>query len=58
MLVDHVPTEVNIADLPSRADYRLLQKMGAKYITPTLDELFWSQSAWDTLLLKDAMRMK
>ena len=37
--VERVPTDDNIADLPSREDYRLLYKLGAKWRKPMIADL-------------------
>ena len=50
--VDRVPTELNIADLPSRGSYSLLRAVNARCVQPVLDKMFWEVSAWDTLMLQ------
>ena len=55
MRVDRVPTEVNIADLPSRHSYNLLREMQAEFVPPVLDEFFWNEQAWNTIWLKDTL---
>ena len=55
MRVDRVPTELNIADLPSRFSYDLLREIHATYVPPVLDEFFWNEQAWSTIWLKDNM---
>ena len=49
MRVDRVPTEDNIADLPSREDYVLLQKLGAVAVDAKLDAMFCCPEAWESL---------
>ena len=53
MRVDRVPTELNISDLPSRMEYKLLQLMGTQFVEPELDEMFWSETAWSPLVVSD-----
>lgn len=53
MLVDRVPTELNIADLPSRMDYKLLRLMSTEFVEPVLEEIFWSESAWGPFVVRD-----
>ena len=55
MRVDRVPTQVNIADLPSRMSYGLLKAIQATYVPPVLDEHFWNEEAWNTIWLKNAL---
>ena len=55
MVVDRVPTEVNIADLPSRMEYALLRRMGSRFVEPQLDSMFWSSEAWSTVLLQKGL---
>ena len=56
MIVDRVPTKDNIADLPSREQYTLLELMGTVRVEPFLDSMFWDEKAWDTLQLQSALR--
>ena len=56
MVVDRVPTKVNIADLPSREEYWLLHQMQTLRVEPVIDAMFWSSDAWDTLPLRGALR--
>ena len=51
MWVDRVPTDDNIADLPSREEYGLLQAIEAQYMEPQLDEAFWRPDSWEALSL-------
>ena len=55
MIVDRVPTEVNIADLPSRTEYGLLDHIGSRFVQPHMDSMFWSSEAWDTVMLQTAL---
>ena len=41
LLIERVASKLNIADLPSREDYRVLEEMGAVWRRPFLDEPFW-----------------
>ena len=50
--IDRVPTKENIADLPSRTEYRLLHDMGAQFVEPVLDDMFWKPEAWSELSAK------
>lgn len=49
--VERVPSESNIADLPSREEYGLLTKMAAQRVEPYLDDAFVHPSAWANLSL-------
>ena len=53
--IDRVPTKDNIADLPSREEYRLLTAMGTVFVEPVLDEMFWTKKAWDTAKLLSSL---
>ena len=53
--VDRVPTKDNIADLPSREEYRLLHAMETVFVEPKLDETFWTEAAWDTVMLQNML---
>ncbi len=37
--IDRAPSDANVADLPSREEYRLLQKMGALWREPLMPDL-------------------
>jgi hypothetical protein len=50
--VERVPTEENIADLPSRESYSLLQRLGAVFVEPMLDPVFRRPDAWEALSLR------
>ena len=50
-----VPTEDNVADLPPREDYVLLQVIGASRVEPVLDAAFWKPDAWEALTLQRLM---
>ncbi len=52
MKVDRVPSDENIADLPSRESYDLLRSRGASYVQPHLDGLFWQPQSWESLSLR------
>ena len=52
LVVDRVPTDVNVADLPSREEYQLLLDLGARFVPPVLDERFYDPMAWEALSLK------
>ena len=49
--IERVPTDSNIADLPSREDYGLLGRMGAKRVEPCLDDAFLHPDAWANLTI-------
>jgi hypothetical protein len=49
--VERVPTKENLADLPSREEYALLQQMGSVKATPQLDKAFWQPDKWETVAL-------
>ena len=38
--IERVPTDDNIADLPSREDYALLHHLGAKWREPVIAQVF------------------
>ena len=42
--LERVPTENNIADAPSRFDYRLLNELGARWCRPALANLYLSDA--------------
>ena len=44
--ITRVATEVNIADAPSRMDYKALQSVGAEFKVPRLEEKYWATEAW------------
>ena len=50
--VERVPTDANIADLPSRCKFELLMKLGGSWQRPILDDIFWKSDSWDALSLK------
>ena len=50
--IERVPTKDNISDLPSREQYELLDKLGASWRKPWLDDMFWRPDAWAALSLK------
>ena len=47
--VARVPTELNLADGPSRGDFSLLQCRSAEFRKPSLEERYWSAQAWEHL---------
>ena len=49
---ERVPTEVNVADLPSRQDYGLLQQMGSAWEKTQLCKTFWQPSTWEAVALE------
>ena len=49
--VARVPTDSNIADLPSRQKYGLLHALGSKEGEPKLSEVFLQPGAWESLSL-------
>ena len=51
MHVNRVPTELNIADLPSRELYEPLVNIGAAWVKPVLDARFWKPESWEALSL-------
>ena len=50
--VERVPTDSNIADLPSRQEYELLHKIGAKEMEPKLSPVFLRPDAWESLSIR------
>ena len=51
VFIQRVPTEVNIADLPSREEYSLLESIGAEWVQPRLDQLLCRPDSWESLSL-------
>ena len=49
--VERVPTKANIADLPSREEYQLLEDMGAQLLLPKWSEGFLKPCSWNALRL-------
>ena len=47
--VDRVPTDDNIADLPSRECYDLVERLGGVRIEAKLDDMFCAPEAWSSL---------
>lgn len=43
--VQRVPTEDNLADLPSRGEYELLDEIGAVYHKPCIANLYLEESS-------------
>ena len=52
--VQRVPTKENIADLPSREDYHLLEILGAKRLPAKMDKMFLKLGAWDSISILPA----
>ena len=44
--VERVPTKDNIADLPSREEYALLEEIGATWTYPVMDAAFKEPEKW------------
>ena len=55
VFVRRVPTEVNIADDPSREDYWLADNLPAREVAGLLDECFHKPSAWAMLSVRDIL---
>jgi hypothetical protein len=53
--VQRVPTDENVADPPSRLDFRLMDIIGATRLHPVLDNRFMDPSAWESLTLANIM---
>ena len=51
-----VPTEDNIADLPSRCEYDLLERIGAPWYTPKLANHYCAKECWRVLSLRDVLK--
>ena len=47
--IQRVATDDNIADLPSRNEFRVLQQAGADYVQPVLRSRYWESSTWNIL---------
>ena len=45
LFVHRVPTKLNLADDPSRSDYRLLQSLGATWYNPVFPVELWSPAS-------------
>ena len=54
--VQRVPTDDNIADLPSRQQYAALEAIQAERREPTLDDVYLSAEAWTDFNREWAMR--
>ena len=46
----------NIADLPSRESYRLLEDMGAAWVKPEIGNAFLEPAEWKTVALEAEAR--
>jgi len=53
--VQRVATDDNVADLPSRLDFRLLNAMKAVFVEPVLDSRFRQPMAWESLSLQSVL---
>ena len=51
LFIQRVPTDENIADLPSREEYALLRAIGAQCVPPRMDTEFWHPWTWEALSL-------
>ena len=49
VFVKRVKTDDNIADLPSRMDFRILQRLGACFVVPMLEPCVHAAEAWAIL---------
>ena len=49
--INRVPTDDNIADEPSRCEYRLIEALGAKWHAPVLAQHFWRPNTWESVAL-------
>ena len=47
--VERVSTDDNIADLPSRNEFQVLEQAGAQYVDPVLREQYWELETWSIL---------
>jgi len=47
--VVRVGTHDNIADLPSRRAYRMLESAGVTWVSPILKDEYWTSSTWESL---------
>ena len=54
IFVSRVPTKLNLADDPSREDYKLLARMGAIRREPWIDPRFLQRDTWVSLLSASA----
>jgi hypothetical protein len=51
LFIDRVSTADNLADLPSRESFSLLQRLGAKHIPAVLDDRFTDKDAWEACFM-------
>ena len=51
MHIMRVPTKDNIADDPSREDYKLMRALGARWCEPVLAKSFWHPASWEAIEL-------
>lgn len=50
--ISRVPSKENIADLPSRQQFELLNNLGAKWVSPKLADDYWQPDSWHALKLR------
>ncbi len=49
LYVRRVPTDDNVADLPSRLDFALLESVGAELVEPLLAPAYQEDQTWEVL---------
>ena len=49
--VERVPSSENISDPPSRESYKLMERVGARFVAPKLDRIFEEPHTWEALAL-------
>ena len=54
MQIERVPTKENIADDPSREDYKLLEELQAVRVKAKFEACFLDPGAWEALRLPHA----
>ena len=47
--IERVGTHDNIADLPSRDEFQVLEQAGARYVDPVMRKQYWDDDAWAIL---------
>ena len=52
MWIERVPTKSNIADLPSRKRFELLEMLRAERVKARWDAAFWDPCPWESLRLR------
>ena len=50
--IQRVPTDDNLADLPSRGCYKFLQYLGIKRVKARLDQVYLQAQTWEQLSLR------